>query len=109
MEMKFAETIAIYKENKEAGFTESQIDAIFNSLDVKNDLFATKSELQTSFNDLKNEIALMNSDFKTEISLIHSEFKSEISLIHKDISQLRWWISGTALLTAWPVLQDFFK
>lgn len=85
--MKFAETIAIYKEKKEAGFTESQIGAIFNSLDVKNDLFATKSELQTSFNDLKNEIALMNSDFKTEISLIH-----------KKLNQIKWWIMGTALL-----------
>ena len=79
---------------KEGGFNDTQAEAVVTTMnDVMSQNFATKADLLTTQNDLRNHIEKVRSELKSDIDKLRSEFKSDIDKLRSelkgDIDKLR--------------------
>ena len=83
---------------KESGFNDTQAEAVVTTMnDVMSQNFATKADLLTTQNDLRNHIEKVRSELKSEIDKVRSDLQKEIAekfeALYKHL-----WVMGTGIV-----------
>ena len=85
---------------KEGGFDDKQADAVVTTMnDVMSQNFATKADLLTTENDLKNVIDKVRSDLKNEIDKLRSDRQKDTAEKFETLYR-HLWVMGTGIVIA---------